>query len=104
MTLVRVTPPSLLPVDLALVKSHLGITTTASDPLIVEYIRAATRELDGPDGLLSRALITQTWRLELDHPGKVVQFQAPNLCHQGAAQQPIGPVKFPRRGFEVLFN
>lgn len=36
------------------------------DELILDCVRAATGELDGGDGWLGRALLTQTWRLSLN--------------------------------------
>ena len=36
------------------------------DALIASFVQAAIDDLDGVDGWLGRALVTQTWRLDLD--------------------------------------
>lgn len=48
------------------VKLHLNITHDDEDALIVRLIDAATAMIDGPTGI-GRAMITQTYRLSLDH-------------------------------------
>lgn len=52
---------------LAEIKTHLRITNTLEDDYIYDLIDAATAEIDGQDGWLGRALLTQTWRLTLDY-------------------------------------
>jgi uncharacterized phiE125 gp8 family phage protein len=47
-------------------KSHSHVDGTLEDDRISDFIRTATAKLDGRDGLLGRALITQSWRLTLD--------------------------------------
>lgn len=66
MTLVRLTPPAVLPVTLAEAKLHFRVDFEEDDAAIEFYLRAATEHLDGRDGLLGRCLITQVWRLTLD--------------------------------------
>lgn len=66
MGLIRITPPSLMPVSLAEAKAALRIDGTDEDALVTRYIAVATAALDGADGLLGRALITSTWKLSLD--------------------------------------
>lgn len=41
--------------------------THPDDTLIQSYVQAATDELDGIEGWLGRALVTQIWRLNLDY-------------------------------------
>lgn len=48
------------------VKTHSRIDGTSEDSLIEKYIAALTSYLDGKDGVLNRALITQSYRLVLD--------------------------------------
>lgn len=53
--------------DQGLVLQHLRLEEDTPDlPIIQEYIAAAQAYLDGPNGVLGRALITQTWALSLD--------------------------------------
>jgi uncharacterized phiE125 gp8 family phage protein len=71
MDLVRVTAPAEPVVTLAEAREALDIDTEGSPPvsehddLIEKAVAAATAELDGPEGWLGRALVTQTWKLLL---------------------------------------
>ena len=66
MSLKRITAPTETPIDLATAKAHTRVIGTAQDTLITLYIEAAPANLDGKDGLLGRALVTQTWEYSLD--------------------------------------
>ncbi len=66
MRLFRETSPAELPVSIFEARSHLRVDHSEDDALIAGYIAAATDALDGRDGLLGRALVTQRWRLVLD--------------------------------------
>lgn len=66
MGLKLITAPTSTPVSLAEVKSYLRELTTDWDTLFTSLIAAATSYLDGPNGYLGRAIITQTWELYLD--------------------------------------
>lgn len=66
MTLVRVTPPTVEPISLLEAREHAQLTHHEEDGMLQRNIRAATSRLDGPNGLLGRALITQTWDYSLD--------------------------------------
>ncbi|NJL07380.1 MAG: hypothetical protein HC900_03295 [Methylacidiphilales bacterium] len=66
MRLIRITPPPTSPVSLQDAKDHLRIEHSDDDTLIDHYLQAAVQRLDGRDGFLGRALITQTWKLLLD--------------------------------------
>lgn len=62
---VLITPPAVLPVtaaDADGIRAHSRIDTADEDGLLDAYIAAATQYVDGPAGVLGRALITQTWR------------------------------------------
>lgn len=66
MTLKRITAPASEPIDLATAKAHCRVIHSSEDSLIALYIAAAAQALDGPDGLLGRALLTQTWDYSQD--------------------------------------
>lgn len=66
MTLKLITAAGTEPVDLATAKAHCRVIHSSEDSLMAVYIAAATQALDGPDGVLGRALITQTWDYSLD--------------------------------------
>lgn len=48
------------------VKTHLRVDGSDEDTLISNLIAAATSYIDGPEGVLGRAMITQTWDWKLD--------------------------------------
>jgi uncharacterized phiE125 gp8 family phage protein len=68
MTLTLIAAPTNLVLTLAEVKAHLRVEDTANDEdaLIISLLRAVHERFDGRDGILGRALITQTWELTLD--------------------------------------
>lgn len=59
---IRTTPPATTPVTLFEAKAHLRVNHTDEDVLIESLIAAATEYLDGPTGILGRALVAQVWR------------------------------------------
>lgn len=61
MLLSLATPPSAYPVTVEEAKAHLRIEHALDDTYIGTLIAAVTAELDGRQGWLRRALITQTW-------------------------------------------
>ena len=65
-TLKLQTAPAELPLSLAETKAHLRVDDTSSDDLISRLIGAAVSHVDGAEGWLGRALISQTWELALD--------------------------------------
>ncbi|MGE3623696.1 MAG: hypothetical protein AB7H77_07495 [Bdellovibrionales bacterium] len=65
--LTRVTAPAATPITAAELKAHSRIVTaSAEDTYLNQIIAAATATLDGREGWLGRALITQEWQLTLD--------------------------------------
>jgi uncharacterized phiE125 gp8 family phage protein len=80
MSLKQITAPSTNPVDSATVKLHLRVIGTTEDTLIDLYTLAAVSALDGPDGLIGRALMTQTWDFALDSfPSTEIKIPLPPL-------------------------
>jgi hypothetical protein len=60
-------------VPLERAKQALRIDTAADDTRIQQLVAAATERLDGADGILGRALMPQTWRLDVQSfPGAQV--------------------------------
>lgn len=76
--LVVVTPPDPL-VTLASAKAHLRVTTTDEDELIETYIAAASAYIDGPNGVLKRAVMDQ-----------VLEYRSHAFL--GSERLPCGPV------------
>lgn len=73
-----VAPPGTTPVSRAEARLHCRVddAVTEDDALIDRVIAAATAYLDGPDGVLGRALVHQTWRIALagPEPGGVLRL------------------------------
>lgn len=70
---VRVTAPAILPVTLSDVKARLHVDHAEDDVALTAYIEAATRHLDGWDGVLGRCLINQQWKMTLSGvPGCII--------------------------------
>ena len=63
-----VTPPVDLPVELEMAKAQCRIDDEDNDPYVEALLAAAVSMLDGRTGVLGRALMPQTWRLETRHP------------------------------------
>lgn len=83
MTVVVVSPPAQPLISLAEAKAQLRLDGADDDQLVEGYIAAATAWIDGPDGWLGRALISQT--LELRAGGFPV-------CGDGEIDLPYPPV------------
>ncbi len=58
--------PAELPVTLDEVKAHLRETKATEDADIMSKVRTVIGQLDGPEGLLNRALITQTLEMTVN--------------------------------------
>ena len=61
-----VTAPATEPISLDDAKAHLRVDHTSENDLITSLITSFRAMVDGVDGTLNRALITQTWDLLLD--------------------------------------
>lgn len=59
--LTRTAAPASTPVSLTEAKAHLRVDGNDEDDLITGLIAAASGLLDGPEGMVGKALITQTW-------------------------------------------
>lgn len=66
MGLTLITPPALAPITLQQAKDHLRVGHNDDDSVIEPLIAAATEEVEGPDSVYGRALLTQTWDWTLD--------------------------------------
>lgn len=75
--------PNALPVSINDFKNHarVRIDTTTEDEYIKSIILAAAGAIDGRDGWLGRALITQTWKLTMDiwPNGRTINLHLPPL-------------------------
>lgn len=67
MQLSLVAAPTVAPVSLAEVKAHLRIEHSEEDDYVTGLISAVASRIDGPSGWLRRALINQTYRLNLPY-------------------------------------
>lgn len=66
MRLIRTVAPDGMPLTVAQARAQAEYDSDHRDDLIADYIAAAVDLIDGPTGILGRAIVTQTWRLELD--------------------------------------
>ena len=66
MPLKLISAPAERAVSLLEAKAHLRVDHADEDALISIFLDAALAHLDGRDGVLGRALVTQTWELPLD--------------------------------------
>jgi uncharacterized phiE125 gp8 family phage protein len=76
------------------------------DPLIRVFVATATGDIDGIDGWLGRALVTQSWRLTLDaFPASAIKLPLPPLqrVEQIAYVAPSGAaMTLPASAYRVL--
>jgi uncharacterized phiE125 gp8 family phage protein len=66
MGLKLITPPTVEPVTAAEAKAFLPALAGTPDATVDLWITAARETFDGWNGILGRALITQTWELQVD--------------------------------------
>jgi uncharacterized phiE125 gp8 family phage protein len=66
MRLILISGPAIEPLTAAEAKERLNIGSEVSDEVMDAYITAARQRIDGADGYLGRALITQTWQYKDD--------------------------------------
>ncbi|WP_031326264.1 head-tail connector protein [Rhodobacter capsulatus] len=65
MRLTRTVAPTAVPLSVAQAKEQAEFEGDHRDSMIADQIAAAVDLLDGPTGWLGRAIVTQTWLLEL---------------------------------------
>ncbi|WDI31597.1 hypothetical protein PUV54_00115 [Hyphococcus flavus] len=65
-SLTRTTAPAAPFLSLDEIRTHLRIVTGDDDALLTALYYAVEGHLDGPDGVLNRALMTQEWTLTID--------------------------------------
>lgn len=95
MRLEIVTAPAVEPVLLDEIKDEIRLETNLDDATIGRYLTTSTGLMDGPTGMLGRALITQDWRLTLDRFVTPIEIPLPPL-------QSITTIKYdPPTGAEV---
>jgi hypothetical protein len=75
MRTVVITPPASPLIDVATVRARAQIAATTADVDIQAYIATAIAGLDGPDGIMGRALGVQTLQLQAAH--------FPTRCERG---------------------
>ena len=110
--LTLIAAPNGFPVSLAEAKAHLRVTHDDEDAVISGMIGAATSLLEGPNGILGRALITQTWRLAVPYlryretlPLAPVQsIQAVTYIDTDDAQQTIAATDYRHVGDLLEFD
>jgi len=78
MTLVRLTPPPTVPIDLDALLQHLRVGEHEMFAAI-GYAQMATAALDGPHGWLGRALTEATYELRLDAFPAAIELPLPPL-------------------------
>ncbi|WP_417667351.1 head-tail connector protein [Roseibium sp.] len=73
MTCVLIVPPAAEPVSVADMRAHLRLPGTQEDGLLAELVVAARQQVERETG---RALISQGWRLYLEHwpVGRIIQL------------------------------
>lgn len=83
MRLVLLDGPNVEPISADEARDRLGISADVTDETLDAFIMSARQQLDGPDGLLGRALITQLWQGDLD------EFP----CDNGRIDIPLPPLQ-----------
>jgi uncharacterized phiE125 gp8 family phage protein len=66
----RTVAPTVNPITLEEAKRQLRYEDTDYDTEIGELVDIATQHMDGPFGVLGRAIVTQTWTIKTDFPSR----------------------------------
>ncbi len=81
-TLNQVTAPPETPVTLAEAKEHVRQDAADDDAKITALLNAAVARIDGPGGILGRAIVEQQWDMKLDcfpEHGEAIKVPLPPL-------------------------
>lgn len=98
MRYVLVTPPATRVVSLSEAKAHLRVDSSDEDAPIGIYLDAAVAHLDGRAGLLGRAMVNQTWRLDTYGPvASRIPIDMPNVSS-------VSSVKYLTGGLEATWS
>jgi uncharacterized phiE125 gp8 family phage protein len=99
MALTLITPPTAPVVTLAEMKAYLHVDHDDEDTTITALVQAVTQHLEGRDGWLGRALMTQTWDLTIDQfPARELRIPLPPL------QQVVFVNYYDTNGIEQTFS
>lgn len=104
----RTVAPASALLSLAEAKAQLRVTADDEDAGIAAMIDAATDALDLPNGMIGRALVTQTWRITAPAPDAAGRFALPvapvqsvsaiSYLDQAEATQALAVEDFPLQG------
>lgn len=83
-----VTTPPVEPITLAEAREYARIPHNDEDALVTSLIKVARQKIDGRDGILSRALVRQTWDWKID------RFDRRRLDLPLAPLQAVDSIKF----------
>lgn len=75
--LTRIEAPAEWPISLEEVKAFLRVDHDDDDTDITRFVGTAIANLDGRDGILSRCLVTQTWRMTVDRFYREIELPLP---------------------------
>lgn len=76
---IRTEAPAEMPVSLADVKAHCRVDHNDSNAVLTALLAAAVDFLDGPNGMLGKCMVEQTWQKDFD-------------AFDGCLRLPVGPV------------
>ena len=77
MWLNQTTPPAETPISLSEAKQHLRVLHDDDDEYIGLLIDAATKHIEGREGILGRALVSQSWEHRIDRFPECDRFELP---------------------------
>jgi uncharacterized phiE125 gp8 family phage protein len=76
---VLISPPSQTPVTLEEVKAQAVVDFGDDDALLTTLLEAAVSHLDGFAGVLGRAMVTQTWRVQHSRWSRDIHLPVPDV-------------------------
>lgn len=90
---VRTVAPATAVVSTAEAKAHLRVDHNDDNTLIDALVQAATDRLDGYNGILGRALVTQTWRADFSGFALSWCYWDATRYYGNVVRLPLGPVQ-----------